>query len=136
MDRIIKNYEEPLMKPMSLKESIKHMKHKRFVKKMNKLQKKMGMGQSTCGHDHSNDAVHENTPPKDIKIVSLALVVDDIVVDVLNTQESFANMLQRNPKFILLNKKDERPTPGWAYKDDKFMPFDKIISDASPTKRG
>lgn len=135
MDKVIKNYEEPLIKPMSLKESIRAIKHKRFIKKIEKLQKKLGFS-TDHGHDHSSEQEKKNNPPLDIKVVSLALVVDDIVVDIINTQESFSNILQKNPKFVLLNKKDDRPLPGWVFKDDKFVPFEKIISESKPTKRG
>ena len=135
MDRVIKNYEEPIVKPMSLKESLNSIKHKRAMKKIEKLQKKAGFSQD-CGHDHSSEQSQGNTPPEGIAIVSLAIVVDDIVVDIINTAESFSDILQKNPKFIVLNKKEDRPEPGWAYKDNKFVPFHKIISEASPTRRG
>lgn len=135
MDRVIKNYEEPVVKPMSLKESLKSMKHKRAMKKIEKLQKKAGLLQD-CGHDHSSEQNKANTPPPEVSVVSLAIVVDDIVVDIMNTTEAFSNVLQKNPKFIALNKKQDRPHPGWVYKNNKFVPFEKIISEASPTRRG
>jgi hypothetical protein len=71
-----------------------------------------------------------------IKIMSFAVVVDDIVVEVMNVQDILGQFLTKNPKFILLKEEDHRPHLGWIYKDNDFIPFENIIQESKPTTRG
>jgi hypothetical protein len=139
MDRIIKNYEEPLFKPMSTKQYFNFLKHRRSVKKQNK-QHKGHSHQNEHNHDHGQGNIsghsHENLQPKNISVVSLALVVDGIVAEVMNVQSAFAEILQKNPTFVLLNEDDHRPHIGWVYQNETFVPYDEIIKKTSPTMRG
>lgn len=137
MDKVIKNYEEPLAKPMTTKQYFKFLKHKRSVKKMNKRlsKNKHSHAENSCGHDHSNDPV-QNVPPQDIKILSFAILVDDIVVDVIHVQDSLGYFLQKNPKFVVIEKDKHMPHQGWMYKDDEFVPFEQVVSQITPTSRG
>lgn len=148
MDKIIKNYEEPEFKPMSTRQYINFLKHRRSIKKQNKINQKAHAGHnhgqnhshnheghSHDGHNHEGHN-HENIPPQNIKVVSLAVVVDGIVADVMNVQEQFGEILQKNPQFILVPDGKHRPHSGWAYKDGEFIPYDEIIKSISPTMRG
>lgn len=130
MDKIIKNYEEPLAKPVTTRDFIKSLKHKRQMKKNIK---NSNIDQN-CGHDHSNDYLL--MPPKEMDIMSFALVVDDIVVEIMNVQEILGKFLQKEPKFVLLDKEEHRPHLGWLYKDKTFLPFEEHIKDIRPTTRG
>lgn len=146
MDKIIKNYEEPLEKPMSTKQYFKFLKHKKSVKKMNKrlLKNKNKHGVDSCGHDHSNDPKpHDhsndpkpNIPPADIKLMSFAILIDDTVADVIHVQDSLGYFLQKNPKFILLDDQKHMPHQGWIYKDEEFVDFKQVLNKISPTRRG
>lgn len=135
MDRIIKNYEEPLVKAMSFKQFAKHMNYNR---KMRREIKRSQKNNTVENHSHTGQVNNgtENIPPENIKIVSLALIVDDIVVDVINAQDKFAEFLQKNPKFIVIEENETRPGVGWAYKDEKFVPFSDVINAAKVTRRG
>lgn len=136
MDRVIRNYEEPLAKPASFKQYFAYVKHKRLINKLAKIQNKIKPNQTEHNHDHSHENIQNNVPPKDIKIISLAIVVDDIVVDILNTQEGLADVLLKNPKFILIKEGEHRPHQGSVYKDNKFTPFEEIVAKIAPTSRG
>jgi predicted Ser/Thr protein kinase len=52
MDKIIRNYEEPLSKNPTTRDFLKYLKHKRNIKKK---QKEAINNQIDCGHDHSNE---------------------------------------------------------------------------------
>jgi hypothetical protein len=140
MDRIIKNYEEPLEGPISLKQTIKHLKHKRNVKKLNKIGKKLDM---INGSEHNHEPAPQqqqqmpigNIPPADEKIYHFAIVIEDLLIDVMHVYAPFADVLRNGPKFVEL-KEDEQPLQGSVYKDGKFIPFQEVLKDASPTVRG
>ena len=61
MDRSIKNYEEPLAKPMSTKQLFNFLKHKNTVRKENKQIKKHNKNvgnQNEVGHNHNRSEEH------------------------------------------------------------------------------
>lgn len=146
MDRSIKNYKEPAFKRASTKDFLKHLKHKREIKKQNKKSekhyKKFHPQQELTGHIHENPnnshTMRNLDAPEDIKIVPLALVVDNIVVDIMRAQESFAENLLQEHKFIKLDpeKYPQVPQIGFFYKDDKFFSIDDYIEQSRPTSRG
>ena len=126
MDKIIRNYEEPLIKPPTTRDFIKSLMHKRKSKK--------GGPVIDCGHEHSNDDI--KNLPKEIEIMSFAVLVDDVVVEVMNVQNVFGQILEKNPKFVLLEQGNHRPHIGWLYKDNTFIPFEDHLRDIRPTSRG
>lgn len=139
MDKIIKNYEEVYIKPVGTRQYIKFLKHKFDVRRTNKKLKKEFDKNSHAGHsheEHSHDNVQENIPPSNIEIVSLAIVVDNVVFDVMNVQAQLGNILLKNPKFILVKEGEHRPHAGWAYVNDEFVPFEDVVRNSNPTTRG
>jgi len=117
MDKVIRNYDVPEVKPMSTKEFVKYLKGKRAAKKHD--------------HDHQHapaEHVHGpecavNEPPAGVEVVSLAIVLDGIVVDVMNVQKGFSELLLKGPSFVKINDGDPRPPVGSVHKDGKFEPF-------------
>lgn len=144
MDKVIKNYEEPLERSATTKEYIKFLKHKRKNKKANKkflkLQKSGKV--ADCGHDHSQDIQNQhqdhehNNPPTNDKIFKFAIVVEDVVVDIMNVQQGFADILNKEPRFIEIKEGEHIPHQGYIYKDGEFVDFRTIIDAAHPTSRG
>lgn len=137
MDRIIKNYEDPLAKPMNTKEFFNHMVNKIKVKSHQKKHRKdheVVMPQEHV-HDENCATENQNVPPADIVVESFAIVVDDVVVDVMNVSEKFGEVLSKQPKFIKIIDGEERPQPGWIVVDEKFKSLGSIISESKTTNR-
>lgn len=127
MDNIIKNYEEVLEKPPSTRLFLKFLKHKLYVNRQHKKSIKK-----------NKNHVHEehNVPPAGLDIYSFAVVVDDVVVDVMNVQKEFGEVLKQNPKFIFLDENEHRPHYGWIYKDGVFVSMPDILQQTHITLRG
>jgi hypothetical protein len=127
MDNVIKNYEEVLEKPPSTRLFLKFLKHKisakRAYKKYLKEQK-----------PHKEKV--ENLPPEGIEISSFAIVLDGVVVDVMNVQKEFGEILKKGPSLIFIDEGEHRPHEGWIYRNDKFMPIEDLISESHITLRG
>jgi hypothetical protein len=126
MDKVIKNYDEESAKPMSTKEFIQHLK---LVRKEKKARKKHDHGPVEIPQDHVCGPECEtggNVPPPGIETVSLAIVLDDVVADVMQVQVGFGDLLVQNPKFIKLEEGTHRPVPGDVYAEGKFTPFQEI----------
>jgi hypothetical protein len=134
MDKVIKNYEEPLSKPMNTKQFFLYLKNKRKEKRHNKK----NHNQAPAEHIHDETCLPqgENIAPQDIKVVSLAIVIDNIVVEVMRVQDSFSEILLNSPKFVVIDEEKDRPRIGWAYLDEKFSPLENIIHPGSITMRG
>jgi hypothetical protein len=137
MDRIIKNYEDPLSKPMNTKEFFNHMVNKFKIKTHEKKHHQDILLSNEIEHVHDENCEQEkqNIPPKDIVVESFAIVIDDVVVDVMNVAESFGQILSREPKFIKLSKDDHRPLPGWIYTNEEFKSLDSIVTESKTTSR-
>jgi hypothetical protein len=127
MDNIIKNYEEVLEKPPSTRLFLKFLKHKINVKKQYKKNIKK-----------QQEHVHEpaNNPPEGLDIYSFAIVLDDVVVDVMNVQKEFGEILKQNPKFVFIAEGEHRPHHGWVYKDGSFVSIHDILEQTHVTLRG
>lgn len=127
MDKIIKNYEEVLEKPISTRQYLKFLRHKweskRYYKKSHNI----------LSVDHNE---HQNNPPENIEVVSFAIVLDDVVVDVMNVQKEFGDILSKGPKFIALSSDQHRPHIGWIYKDGEFITLEEISVSSHVTRRG
>lgn len=127
MDNVIKNYEEVLEKPPSTRLFLKLLKHKISAKRQYKKNIK-----SQQNHDHGP----ANNPPEGIDIYSFAIVLDDVVVDVMNVQKEFGEILKKNPKFVFINEGEHRPHYGWVYKDGEFLSVSSILDQTHVTFRG
>jgi hypothetical protein len=83
---------------------------------------------------------------KDIKInndisdskntVSIAITVNDVVVDVISVHESFSETLIKDAKFIVLPKNEKTPMTGWQYFEGKFISFEEYTNLFPITLRG
>ena len=127
MDNVIKNYEEVLEKPPSTRLFLKFLKHKFDVKRQHKKNIKKEQGH-----------IHEpaNNPPEGVDIYSFAIVLDDVVVDVMNVQKEFGEILKQNPKFIFIAQGEHRPHHGWVYKDGEFLSIPDVLQQTHVTLRG
>lgn len=134
MDKVIKNYEEKTVDPMNTKEFFGFLKRRRDVKKHNKKHHQPIVQEHV--HDENCGPEFANPIPKDIKVTALAIVIDNVVVDVMNAQQGLSEILLNNPKFIELDPKEERPQPGYIYENGKFIPFHDIVKEANVTFRG
>lgn len=128
MDKVIKNYEEVLTKPPTTRLFIKSLKHKydvnRQYKKHLKEEKK---------HNHNDD--HVNIPPEGIDIITLAIVLDGVVVELMNVQKEFGLLLERNPQFIIIKEGEHRPHQGWVYRNGNFISVEDLGADSHLTRR-
>jgi hypothetical protein len=126
MDKVIRNYDVPEIKPMNTKEFARYLKNKLKEKKH-----KNDHNQALEEHVHGPECA-VNEPPIDIEIIALAIVLDDVVVEVMNVQKGFADILLKGPKFVQINEGEERPNIGSIYKDGKF----ELFSMHGVTRRG
>lgn len=117
MDKVIRNYDVPEIKPMGTREFAKYLKNKRREKKHNHEH-----NHAPAEHVHGPECA-VNEQPTGIEVVSLAIVLDDVVVDVMNVQKGFADTLLKGPVFVQVKDGEERPTIGSLHKDGKFEPF-------------
>ena len=129
MDKVIKNYEEEPMKAMGTKEFFSFLKKRREIKKQHQLPIQEHVHDESCGPEFANPI------PKDIKVKSIAILLDNVVVDIMNAQEGLSDMLLKNPTFVEIDSNQERPHPGWVYEDGKFIPFEQITDFSSITLR-
>lgn len=127
MDNIIKNYEEVLEKPPSTRLFLKFLKHKFDAKRRYKKELKK-----------NNSEKHEehNLPPEGIEIYSFAVVLDDVVVDVMNVQKEFGEKIKYGAQFVFLEENQLRPLIGWVYKDGKFMTLQDVALESKIVTRG
>lgn len=127
MDNIIKNYEEVLVKPPTTRLYLKFLKHKwkskRFYKNKNKQQTKP-------------QEENHNETPYGIEVVSFAILIDNVVVDIMNVQKEFGEILKQDPKFVFIQKDEHRPHIGWVYIDNSFASLQDISFESQPTTRG
>jgi hypothetical protein len=117
MDKVIRNYDVPEIKPMSTREFAKYLKNKLKEKKH-----KHNHNQTPAEHVHGPECAI-NEPPGGIEIIALAIVLDDVVVEVMNVQKGFADILLKGPSFVQINEGEARPNIGSIHKDGKFEPF-------------
>lgn len=68
--------------------------------------------------DHDHD--HGNTPPKNVEIYTIAVVLDGEVWEVLRAQEKLADLFLANPTFILVTDETGTPKIGMKYEDEQF----------------
>lgn len=68
--------------------------------------------------------------------VSIAIAINDVVVDVVNVHESFSEMIINDAKLIVLPKNEKTPMVGWQYFDGKFISFEEYINLFPITLRG
>lgn len=127
MDSVIKNYEEVLEKPPSTRVFLKFLKHKLA----SKIAYRKAMKQEKPYIEKT-----ENIPPPEIEISSFAIVLDGVVVDVMNVQKEFGEILKKAPSFIFIDKDEHRPHQGWIYKDNKFVAMQDIVNESHITLRG
>lgn len=127
MDNVIKNYEEVLEKPPSTRLFFKFLIHKFNAKRKYKKYIK-----ETANHKEEVS----NTPPDGIEISSFAIVLDGVVIDVMNVQKEFGDLLEKGPQFVLIDKDEHRPHQGWIYRDNKFIAMQDLINDSHITLRG
>jgi len=102
----------PVQKCMTLFEYFKHkVVHER----------KRGKKMSPEKQPHE-DHTHTNNPPKDSEIFTIAVVLDEVVQEVLRAEGRLASLLLSEPKFIDISelKGDDRPTIGWIKSESGF----------------
>jgi hypothetical protein len=127
MDKVIKNYEEAEVKPMNTREFLRYLKEMRKQKKAHKghnHEVQLPPDEHVCGPECQTPG---NPPPADIEIYSLAVVVDDVVTDVMNVQAGFGEVLIKGPKFIKIEEGTPRPQPGSFYVDGEFKSLHDTI---------
>lgn len=127
MDNIIKNYEEVLAKPPSTRLYLKFLKHKFDAKRKYKKDLKKS---------NNISANVENNPPTGIEISTFAIIVDNVVVDVMHVQKEFGEILQKQPEFVFIEKGEHKPHQGWIYRDGKFISLDDLRFESKVTTRG
>jgi hypothetical protein len=127
MDSIVKNYEEVLDKPPSTRIFLKFLRHKFAAKRAYKKNIKK--------ETKSTEHVH-NDPPEGIEVVSFAILIDNVVVDVMHVQKEFGDILKKNPTFISIEKEEIKPQPGFVYKNGSFMSMYDILKETHVTLRG
>lgn len=126
MDNIIKNYEEVLYKPPSTRLFLKFLKHKIYAN----IKHKKNIKKFQPQEDH----VH-NEPPAGIEVVSFAILIDNVVIDIMHVQKEFGSILEKNPTFIPIDKNKQVVHPGFIYKDGSFISVLDASSKASVTMR-
>jgi hypothetical protein len=124
MDSVIKNYEEVLEKPVSTRIFLKFLKHKFDVKRASKK------------NVIKQEKQIQNSPPEGIETCSFAIVVDNVVVDIMHVQKEFGDILKNNPEFVFINKGEHNPHIGWIYQDGSFVSFDDVLRSTHVTMRG
>lgn len=127
MDSVVKNYEEVLDKPPSTRLFLKFLRHKIAAKKAYNKKNK----QKTNIEEHTH-----NNPPENIEVVSLAILIDNVVVDIMHVQKEFAEILQKGPTFITIDKNENKPHPGFVYKNGSFMSMYDVLKETHVTLRG
>lgn len=127
MDKVIKNYEEVLEKPPSTRLFLKFLKHKFDAKR----QHRKNIKKSHLEKEH----VH-NEAPKGIEVVSFAILIDNVVVDIMHVQKEFGSILEKNPTFISINKDTQIVHPGFYYKDGSFVSTQDVLAETHLTMRG
>ena len=126
MDKVIKNYDEDEVKPMTSREFVRYLKERRKQKKAHK------------GHNHEPQVINDhvcgpecqtpgNTPPPNIDIYSVAIVLNDVVADVMNVQSAFGELLLKGPKFIKIEEGTPRPQAGSFYVDGEFKSLHESV---------
>ena len=128
MDNIIKNYEEVLDKPPTTRMYLKFLKHKWESKRQYKKQNKNNTEQNNQRHK-------EVEPPAGIEIMSFAIVLDDVVMDIINIQKELGDTVALGAKFILLNQDEHRPHIGWVYKNNEFLSIEDVAAKSQLTRR-
>jgi hypothetical protein len=126
MDKVIRNYDVPEIKPMNTKEFFKYLKNKSKSKKQ-----KNNHVNDLPKHVHGPECAI-NEPPVGIEIVSLAIVLDNVVVDIMNVQKGFSEILLKKPIFIQIDSEEKRSLIGAIYNDEKF----EIVNHNAITRRG
>jgi hypothetical protein len=66
------------------------------------------------GHNH-------NSEPADVKINTIAIVLDGQVYDVLRAQDTLADLLLAQPTFVLVTEKTSVARVNYKYVDGKFI---------------
>ena len=99
-------------KCMTLFEYIKH----KFVHE--KRRGKKGSPEKTKREDHN----HSNTPPKDVEIFTLAVVLDGVVQEVIRAEARMAALILSEPVFVDVTELtgELAPTIGWVKTDSGF----------------
>jgi hypothetical protein len=76
-------------------------------------------------------------PPKEYhegnKIFTLALVIDNEVVDIMRTEERLMAILTSDPKIIDLTTKDYLVKPGWIYLEEEGEFISNENQEEDPT---
>jgi len=92
---------------------------------------KMAVLKSLDGKKAKKSVVSENGIMPDMSrmndISTLAIVVDNEVVDVMRAQPRLSSILLAEPKFVKINKEDGGVRIGDKYLDGKFVPQDDKV---------
>jgi hypothetical protein len=61
-------------------------------------------------------------PPNGVKIVEIAIVLDNEVQEIIRAENALASLFLSQPKFYEIDPSaDERPRVGWKFIDGKFV---------------
>lgn len=72
-------------------------------------------------HSHAHDGHnHGGTPPENVPIHTIAVLLDGQVYEVLRAQDKLADIFLSNPTFVLVGEKTGQPRIGMEYKDGQF----------------
>ena len=93
---------------MTTWEWVKHKYHER-------MNRKVSLGQP-IGSDAPPPA------PAGIEVVTVAVVLDGEVQEVLRMQDRMAALFLSEPQFVEVDPDTPRPTLGWTYADGAFTP--------------
>ena len=76
-----------------------------------------------------------NTPPRDISIGVIAIVLDGEVQEVIRAQDRMAALFLSNPEFVEIPEDlKPKPTIGWKYENYEFIDPNPRIVDESQIK--
>jgi hypothetical protein len=80
-------------------------------------------------------AVEVNTPPRDITIGVIAIVLDGEVQEVIRAQDRMAALFLSNPEFVEIPEElKPKPTIGWKYENYEFVNPNPQTIDESQIK--
>jgi hypothetical protein len=142
MDKSIRNYEEEEVKPMTTREFFRYLKENRRQKKAHKnhnhheVQVNEGAQVDdghVCGPECQPQPIG-NLPPQNIDIYSVAIVINDVVADVMNVQAAFGELLLKGPKFIKIEEGTPRPQVGFFYVDGEFKSLQDTVGRGVTTR--
>jgi len=101
-------------------------KHKNGVIVLSTLDIIKGWFSKRKRFENKQSLFYNMMPPEPLgeKIISIAIVLDEEVQEIIRAQSGLASLFLSNPSFVEINKEldpESTPTVGWKYIDGKFF---------------